>query len=176
VNNLFNFILFQIGWLLCVQPAAHGNLWLGPLAALGLAGMHVACARSGARKRYAVWLVAVATLGWSMDSGLKALGVTSYPTSPGALAPVWIWSLWLLFATTAHHSLRWLQGRTLLAIALGFVGGPLAYWSGVRLGATGFAHAPAYSLGFLGLEYALVTPLVLASAKRHAAPNQVSRA
>lgn len=174
MNNLFNFLLFQIGWLLCVQPAAHGNLWLGPAAALGIAAVHVAVAKPGKRQRYALWLVAIATLGWGVDCGLKALGVTSYPTSPGAVPPAWIWGLWLLFATTAHHSLRWLQGRTLLAVGLGLVGGPLAYWSGVELGATGFAHSPAYSLAFLGVEYAVLTPVILASAARHAAPRQPS--
>jgi hypothetical protein len=171
VNNPLNFILFQVGWFACVYPAAHGLEWVGPLVTLGIVALHLVLTPGALRARYARWLAGVALIGWTLDSGFKLLGVTSYPTSDSWLAPVWILSLWLLFALTVHHSLYWLHRFPKVTVLFGLIGGPLAYYSGVRMGATGFAHAPWVSFLGLGIEYAVLTPWLLrAASAAHWAP------
>jgi hypothetical protein len=54
------------------------------------------------------------------------------------LAPVWIIAMWAGFATLLHVALRWLLPHRWLAALLGAVGGPLAYYAGMRLGAVNF--------------------------------------
>lgn len=164
MNNPLNFILFQFGWFACVYPAAHGLEWIGPCVTLGIVALHLAWTPVALRVRYARWLALVALTGWVIDSGFKLVGVTSYPASDSLLAPIWILSLWLLFALTVHHSLFWLRRFPKVTVVFGLIGGPLAYYSGVRMGATGFAHAPWISCVGLAIEYAVLTPWLLRSA------------
>jgi hypothetical protein len=73
--------------------------------------------------------------------------------------------MWMLFATTLNVSLRWLRRYPLAAIALGAIGGPLAYWAGARLGAMEFA-APVAATAALAFGWALLTPLLVWLAQR----------
>jgi hypothetical protein len=54
-------------------------------------------------------------------------------------------SLWMAFATTLNHSLRWLASRPWVAALAGAIGGPLAYLAGAKLGALTLA-APTPAL------------------------------
>jgi hypothetical protein len=60
--------------------------------------------------------------------------------------------LWIAFATTLGHSLRWLMNRPVAAAAAGAVGGPLAYLAAGRLGALEIA-TPAATLPLIALLY-----------------------
>jgi hypothetical protein len=50
-----------------------------------------------------------------------------------------------------------------LAALLGAVGGPLSYFGGSRLGAVAHADSELFTYGLLALEYAVVTPLLVAA-------------
>ena len=78
------------------------------------------------------------------------------PTTP------WIAALWFLFATLPYHSLGWLRGHWKLAFALGAIGGPLSYLGGVRMGAVEVGPEPLWTWIGLGVEYAVITPAMLA--------------
>ncbi|WP_367401609.1 DUF2878 family protein [Geoalkalibacter halelectricus] len=75
--------------------------------------------------------------------------------------PLWVFIIWAQFATLFHYALFWLRGRYLLGAFCGLLGGPLAYWSGVRLGAADFGAHLLLSLLTLALVWALVTPLLI---------------
>ncbi len=47
----------------------------------------------------------------------------------------------------------------MLSAFLGAVGGPLAYWAGVRLGAASFGFSLPFSLLVLGMVWAFVLPI-----------------
>lgn len=154
-----NFVLYQVGWFACVLGAARGVPWLGAALAVACAAIHVALARDRARQ---VWLmVAVATLGLTVDSLQLRLGVFTYPagTPLEGFAPPWIVMLWLQFATLLHFGLRWMSGRYALAAVLGFVGGPLSFWAGERVGAIEFASPGAYLV--LACVWAAVMPALI---------------
>lgn len=155
-----NFILFQVAWFAAVLGAAKGMPWLGPLAMVPVLGVHLMLAenRSGELKL----LIAAGVLGFLFDTALVAAGVFLPITSllPRPFSPPWMVALWLNFAATLNVSLAWLHGRSLLAALFGAIGGPLAYYSGARMGAT----AALPSLGgmvVLALGWGCMTPVLL---------------
>ena len=75
-------------------------------------------------------------VGFGLDSLLFQLRLLESPYERfWALGPLWLMALWMSFATTVRHSLRWLNGRPILQASLGLIGGPLAYLTGESLGA-----------------------------------------
>jgi hypothetical protein len=81
------------------------------------------------------------------------------------VVPLWILAMWVLFATALRSSLRWLQGRPALAALFGAVGGPLSYAAAARMGACRFEQ-PVVSALALGVAWAVITPLLVALARR----------
>jgi len=68
--------------------------------------------------------------------------------------------LWALFASTINVSLRWLKHKRELAIFIGAIAGPVAYWSGARLGALQLSHFNAAMI-YLSIGWAIVVPILL---------------
>jgi hypothetical protein len=170
MNLALNFLAFQVGWFACVLGAANGFAWVGALAVLAAAVLHLRRARRpGGELRL---LLAAMALGLVLDSLLLATGWVAYPGSfPGgqwlpALAPYWLVAMWALFATTLNVSMGWLRGRPLLAALFGAIGGPLSYWAGARLGAMELLQ-PVAALAALAVVWALAMPLLLRLAERY---------
>jgi hypothetical protein len=165
VTVVVNVVLYQLGWVACVLGAAHGLPWIGPLAAAAIIAWHLARA---ARTRPELALVACAVLlGALFDTLLVQAGWVHF--SAGALiagtAPCWMMALWAIFATTLNISLRSLRTHPVLALILGALGGPLAYFAGARLGAiTLVAAGPALSA--IALGWAVLAPVLLLAARR----------
>jgi hypothetical protein len=160
-----NFLLFQVGWFACVLGAAHGWAWSGTAVVAMIVAWHVARAP---RPLVEFKLVAAATgVGFLWENFLMHAGLVRFISGKFAemLAPAWILAMWALFAITLNVSLRWLQGRWLLAFVLGAVAGPASYLGGVRLGAA-VLPATAPALLALGIGWALLTPLLLLMARR----------
>lgn len=161
-----NFVAFQLGWFAIVLGAAYGLPWAGTAAALAIVAWHLRrAARPGAELAL---VLAAAGVGALWDSLLAALGLVEFPngTIVAGAAPYWMVALWMLFATTLNLSLAWLKRNLLLAAALGAIGGPLAYLAGARLGALVFVEQNA-ALGALAVGWALLTPLLVALARRY---------
>ena len=70
------------------------------------------------------------------DSFLVAAGWVTYKAGlfSDYLAPYWIITMWMLFATTLNVSMRWLRGKPWLAAFFGCFGGPTTYLAGQKLG------------------------------------------
>jgi hypothetical protein len=162
---LLNIAVFQAAWFACVGFAARGAADWG-IAAIGAAvALHFAL--SDARRADAVLAVAALAIGIVWETLALRAGWIAY-ASPGpvaGLAPAWILALWVLFATALREPLRWLHGRPALAALFGAVGGPLSYAAGARLGACRFDD-PTTALLALGAGWAVLTPLLLALARR----------
>lgn len=168
---VFNFVAFQAAWFAAVGGAAAGHDWAGPAATAVVAAVHLATAPQP-RRELGV-LLAVGALGTVWDSVLVALGVVEYrgaALGPG-LAPVWIATLWIAFATTLSGSLRWLQGRRWLAALLGAVFGPLAYAAGESMGAVRLPALTALAVEAAG--WAVLLPLACAIAARASDPGSL---
>jgi hypothetical protein len=157
---LLNIIGFQIGWFACVLGAAYGYPLLGPLVALPVIGLHLM--RQADRSPELALMCLVALIGSTYDQTLMWFDLVNYSASLWSLdwLPIWMITLWLLFATTLNVSLKWLQDRYLLAAVFGFIGGPLAYWGGAKLGAIHWLRHDELLLA-LAIGWAVLMPILV---------------
>jgi hypothetical protein len=165
MNVLLNLVMFQLGWLACVLGGAYHRPWIGTALVALVIVVHLSQAPRPLRESTLILLVGV--LGGAWDSLLVAQGLLVYPsgTLVTGIAPHWIVAMWLLFATTLNVSLNWLKGRYLLAILCGAIAGPLAYYTGARLGGVVMPE-PAQALTALSLGWAVLMPLLTLLAGR----------
>jgi hypothetical protein len=156
-----NFMLFQIGWFACVWSAAAHRPWIGVLVTTGVVVIHLLRAPLPQAELKLIMLALV--LGLVFDSVLVRQGWIQYSSGIVApnVAPYWIVALWGLFATLLNVSLRWMRGRWIVAALFGAIGGPAAYYGGLRLGALEFGNWRA-ALVALAIGWAVLTPLLLA--------------
>jgi len=157
---LLNALLFQLGWWVCVL----GGDGVALAFVAGALLLHWCCSRPDA----AEWLCIAlsAAIGCLLDSSLHSFGILRFAETAGFGIPLWLVALWLLFATTLNHSLRWLQARGWLAMLLGAAAGPLSYWGGEQLGAAQFGVAAPVACLILAVCWGLLLPLLNAMMRR----------
>jgi hypothetical protein len=161
-----NFIFYYAGWFACILGPAWNRPLGGAFIALGLVGCHLALAR---RRRDELELMLWAGgIGLVVDTLQIALGMLSFPVGSlvAWLPPPWLIVLWVQFAATFHYSMRWLQGRPVLAALFGIIGGPLAFDAGRRLGVVEFHTAVWPTLLSLALVWGAVMPTFMWIAAR----------
>ena len=162
---LINFVAFQIGWFASVLGAAAQMPWLGPLAFAAVLFWHL---RQAQRPELEAGLVlACGIIGTWFDSVLVATGWVTYPAGQfsSVMAPYWIITMWMLFATTLNSSMGWLRGKPVLAAVMGAVAGPASYYAGQKLGGIEFRE-PVFAMLALSAGWAFLMPLVMTLAER----------
>jgi hypothetical protein len=158
-RKVINVVLFQAAWFAAVLGAARGILWLGPLSMIPVLAVHLTLQNN--RRGEVNLLLAAGMLGFLFDTAFVASGVFT-PLKhlfPRPFSPPWMICLWLNFAATLNVSMAWLRGRYLLAAAFGAVGGPLAYYSGAKLGAME-ALPTMTGMLLLAIGWGLMTPML----------------
>ena len=155
-----NFLLFQFAWFASVLGAANGMPVAGPAAVLLVVTVHLRIAERPASELMLV--CACGLFGALFDSLLVSSDWVAYASGMFAagLAPYWIITMWMSFATTLNVSLGWMHGRPLLAAAVGFVAGPLTYLGGAKLGGIQLVDQ-AMALAALAVGWGLMMPLLL---------------
>ena len=163
-RKAINVVLFQAAWFAAVLGAAKGMLWLGPLAMIPTLAIHLTLQDD--RKGEVKLLLAAGLLGFTFDTAFVAGGVFTplQHLFPRPLSPPWMICLWLNFAATLNVSMAWLRGRYLLAALFGAIGGPLAYYSGAKLGATE-ALPTSTGMLLLAIGWGIMTPLLVRVAR-----------
>ena len=162
MRKAVNFIVFQAAWFAAVLGAAHGMPWLGVIAVPLALALHLAL--SPAWRPELLLALAAAATGFVFDSILIARGMFS-PVPyllPSPFSSLWMVMLWVNLATTMNVSMGWLRGRYALGLVFGAIGGPLAYYSGAKLGAMTRLPDPAGLVG-IGIAWAIAFPLLLAA-------------
>jgi len=150
---LFNILLYEVVWFLCV-------FWgdRGALLALVLIGVHLII--SPCRKADLIMMAVLLGFGLVIDGLIHAAGYISYH-APARPIPLWLVVIWLGLALMVHHCLRWMKQRLLLSALFGAIGGPMAYWAGVKAGAAEFEVPLMQVLLLLSLIWALLWPAVM---------------
>ena len=159
-RKLINVALFQAAWFAAVLGTVRGMLWLGPVAMIPTLAIHLALQEN--RRGEVKLLLAAGVLGFLFDTAFAAGGVFT-PLQhffPRPFSPPWMICLWLNFAATLNVSMAWLRGRYLLAVLFGAIGGPIAYYSGAKLGATE-ALPTTTGMLLLAIGWGLMTPLLV---------------
>ena len=161
---IWNIVSLNVGWWSSVLGAAMGPIWLGPFVIAVLVAIHLSLV--SARQREIVTLIAAAAFGYGADSLLVLGGAFAFPPQAqvGAPSTIWMVALWINFATSFNVALYWLAKKPLLGAVLGALGGPLAYVGGWQFGAL-LAPAGIWALaGWVAVQWAIATPLVLTGA------------
>lgn len=162
---IINFAAFQIAWFACVFLTRSGRPLEGALAPLGAVVLHLAIARARFARECAV-IACGAAVGLALDGGALALGFLKLPGDAGLpVTLVWFGALWAGFSTMLGGSLGWMWRRPWLSALCGAVAGPLSYAGGARLGALVCERSP-WCYVWLGVEWAVATPLLLTLAAR----------
>lgn len=146
-------------WMLLTWGAGAGQLWWP--SALTAAILAAACWRAGSQWwRVAVILAVGLMCAIAVDGSLIKIQLVGYagadPTVP--VPPVWIISLWLVFAAALALPARGLLTSPVLAGILGAIGGPLAYLGAGSLDAI---ETSRNGLIVVGIFYALATPVLV---------------
>ena len=160
MRKVINVVLFQAAWFAAVLGAARGMLWLGPLSMIPVLAVHLALQEY--RRGEVKLLLATGLIGFLIDTTFVAGGVFTplQHLFPRPFSPPWMVCLWLNFAATLNVSMAWLRGRYILAAAFGAVGGPWAYYSGAKLGATEGLPTTTGML-LLAIGWGIMTPLLV---------------
>lgn len=136
--TIINAALFQALWFACVIGGANNQLWPSMLAATVMLAWQL---RAKNRHTNDVLVVLVAILmGVIVDTAWTVFGLMDFsdPRPIYPITPGWILMMWVGFALTINHSLAWLANHPFLPGVVGFIGGPLAYYAGKRLGAVDY--------------------------------------
>ena len=158
---LLNFICFQLGWLSCVLGAANHHPWLGVLASICLIAWHLKVSNNWKPDAYLI--ISAMLLGLVFDFLPLRFGWISFestPLWPNQIPPPWMICLWGMFGTTLNVSLNWLKTRSIFAMLLGALAGPLSYLGGSGLGALEMVDFSAAMI-YLSIGWAVAFPASL---------------
>ena len=158
-----NFLGFQFGWLACVLSAANNQPVIGVAMALIIVAIHVYLMPDKVKTLVSLFVISLLGIIW--DSILTQQQILVFTTGlvSNSLAPYWIMTMWLLFATTLNVSLRWLHGHYIYAMLLGAIAGPLAYQAGSALGAVIIPDSVQANI-VLAVGWAVLMPLMMKTA------------
>jgi hypothetical protein len=162
MTKFWNFVCFQLGWFACVIGAAHDHVFWPAAGTLFYVALHIWRASSPTAELRLVFKAVI--FGVSTDTLIANFGFLSFEDAwPSMfLSPFWMWVLWALVASTINSSLSWLQGRPILAAALGGIAGPMSYEAGIRMGAGAWGvHGQVGGLLVLGLAWGIAIPLLM---------------
>jgi hypothetical protein len=124
---IFNFLLFQTGWFICILL----DTWIALASTFAILAIHF---RVMGCKVDILLIAASLPTGFVIDSTLQASGIIDYKASE-IFQPIWLTCLWALFSITLNHSLKWVVDSFPAALIGGAIFGPLSYSAGAALGA-----------------------------------------
>ncbi len=158
MNIILNFLIYQVAWFLCVFKEN-----TGALIALPLLCLHFYF--SQCKKADLMLMAIVLVAGLIIDGTLHFVGCMTFNV-PALPIPFWLATVWIFLATLPNHSLIWLKGRPVLSGIFGAIGGPLAYWAGIRVGAANFGWNQIEALSVIALIWSILWPVVMYLANR----------
>lgn len=161
---------FEVGWTGAVLLASRGAPALGAVVAAMVGGFQIWLRGPGRRLAEARFVLGASVVGVVADAGLMLGGVLRFYDGRGASPEflIWIFALWINFASMINTCLRWLRRRWWLSAALGAIAGPLTYYGGAKLGAVTLSSPPTVSLLAVAVEYAVLVPVMVWAAERYA--------
>jgi len=162
IKRILNGALFYIGWLICMHQAPGNYPYIGPLVVAAILGYNLVMTHM---KIVDLILIAVlALVGTIVDTIYIQAGMITYKGGYASfpnIAPLWITSLWALYAISINHSLVWLNYNMTLAALMGAGGAISSYLVGIKLEGAEFLWPEYTSLAVIGVVWAVVVPLSL---------------
>lgn len=156
---IINAVLFQLLWFVAVQGS---DLWaLFAMAVFFL--IHSILFIRDQQTWLAIFLFGL--IGWLADSAIANFGVVQYHGSYTAYSvtfgPLWLFSLWLCFASTLFFSLQWLTRYLWVSALLGLLVAPSSYLLGVKLSNSNLTVSWVTYYVIEGLVWSVLLPAML---------------
>jgi len=157
--KIYDIIGFKICWLLCAFCSVWEQPYLGPIVTVLFIMIHLFIVNFNKKD---IQIICIAIFcGFIIDSLFSIFGFIDYQGgifTKYNLAPLWILSMWAGFALTMLYSLESIRTKYFISSILGFIGGPLSYSAGVRIGSLEINTQFTYIL--LALAWGLIVPLL----------------
>ncbi len=156
-DRVFLFFWFYIGWFGCVFAARYNWSFVSlifPIVAWGYSRHQ----KIVIGKRLYL-LLACALIGYFSDALFLFQNVISFPNSRSALPPVWLLSMWLLFASVLPMMALVFANRLPWAVVLGGVFGPLSYYAGISFDI--FKFTSIFSLPIYVVFWGISFPIMI---------------
>lgn len=167
MKSVINIVLFQLCWSGFVGGAGHGMWWIGvPLLTIFLAWQ---IKTSDVPRADVTLVLAAAVLGFVVDTLFLKAGLMTYasPIPFEGLAPAWMTGLWIGFALTLNHSMKFLHHKHLIGFVFGAIGGPVAYYAAAHAWGALVIHDPAWQAYVaLAIGWGVLTPVLVEIAVR----------
>ncbi len=160
-----NFVLFQAIWFACILGAANSRMlssWI-----LFITFMYFQTCKINRHTNDLLFVTILLPLGIIIDSLWAFNGLIEYKVGypSTSFSPYWIAILWITFALSLNHSLKWIFKYPKLALIFGMFGGPLSYLGAERLGAIVINHR-SLTLSLLAISWLMVILMILFVHKR----------
>ena len=160
LNTIVNAVLFQILWFAAILGSAKLLMWPSILACVVLAIWQL-----NPTRRHATDLKLVGAaifIGLVGDTLLLHFNLFKFTYSfPIAkITPLWIIFMWIGFALTINHSMKWINLHPLLPAILGLIFAPLSYLAGLRLGAVEYLADPLLISVCIGIIWAIAMTIL----------------
>ena len=158
---IFNVIGYKLGWFACAYGAVFGYYYEGAIVMGVLVVIHFWT--QGWPKAEIQFTLLAVVIGTLMDTSYNVLNVVDYGgTYPGLefLAPLWITAIWAGFSATLDYSLGFLAKKPWLTAGLAAFFGPFSYWGGAQMGAISFENGVWPAMVVIGIEWAIMLPLL----------------
>lgn len=128
-----NALGFQCYWWLCILLQGQALIWCALLLLLHLY-FH------SRRKQEVLSLIALACAGFTLDSLLFTFGWYQFSDEPSYLPPIWLFALWLGFATSITTLSSIIANKGLFYAAVAGLIAPLSYLAAAQLNAVAFPY------------------------------------
>lgn len=170
MRNIFNFIAFQLVWLITVLTAAKGTS-VYAMAAIAIFVV-LQLAYSHCRLADSKLIITGIVVGMLLDTVWLNLGWIDYAADLNTgLPPLWIAVLWANFMLTLNHSLSWLQHRRMLLVVFTLFAAPLSYYAGAKVGAVTLVEVVPAVIA-LALSWSLAVPIFMTLATHWRQKNE----
>ena len=157
--KIYDLLGYKICWLLCAFCTTWGMPYLGPFATFFFILIHLYIVNFSKRDIQIIFLAILC--GLIMDSTFSFLSLVNYEggiLTDFYLAPLWILSMWAGFSVTMLYALDSIRYNYVYSFILGFIGGPISYSAGVKIGSLTITSTSSYLL--LAIGWGLVIPFL----------------
>lgn len=156
ISHFVNGGFFYIGFFIAIIGATSGAFWWGPLFFLVMLTIHLFF--YGHPRHEFLFVMIVCIIGIAAESLLIRNQIITYPGTRNFLPPLWLVSIYGMYAMTVDHSLKWFRHHKFLTIPLGAISAAFSYLAGARLGAATFLVPTTELLIAISLLWGILAP------------------
>tara|TARA_B100000029_G_C17432885_1_gene908551 strand:- start:86 stop:604 length:519 start_codon:yes stop_codon:yes gene_type:complete len=159
--KIFNIISFYIYWWVSIWAASEEKYFIGPLLAVISFIIHFVVIEEKMKELYLLLVCFI--IGILLENSFINFGIIEYKGilfEFYGISPLWVLLLWIGFGLTLFHSSIFILGKFKLSFLLGFIFGPIIYFSAHKFGSLTLKLSYLHSYLILGISMGLIVLLI----------------